>query len=167
MVLERGIVTVNIYKNFINKKHCNLINKILLSYDFPWYYSKTQTHYKDSSYLFHCFYKQDKINSDFFYLIEPILNKINPKKLYNVRANLSLKRPSKCNWHRDGWEKNKKHNTAIYYVNTNNGYTEFKKNSIKSEKNKIVLFCASLIHRAVNQTDKDTRIVINLNYELN
>ena len=158
---------MNIYKNFIDKNKADQIEKVFLSMDFPWYYSKTQTHYKDSSYLFHCFYKQDKINSDFFYLIEPILNKINPKKLYNARANLSLKRPSKCNWHTDGWEKNKKHNTAIYYVNTNNGYTEFKDKKIKCLKNQIIIFDSKLLHRAKIQTDTITRMVINLNYELN
>ena len=34
-------------------------------------------------------------------------------------------------------------------------------------QNKIVIFDAKLKHRAKGQTDKDTRIVINFNYELN
>ena len=66
---------------------------------------------------------------------------------------------------------NKKHNltpkskVAIYYLNTNNGHTVFKNKKVKSEKNKIVIFNGDVEHKAEYQTDKDTRMVINFNYE--
>ena len=105
------------------------------------------------------------INSDYYYLIEPILKKLKFKNLLNVRANLCLKRPSKCSWHVDNFTKDLKHKTAIYYVNNNNGYTIFKNKKIKCEANKIVLFDADQIHKAKIQTNTDARIVINFNYE--
>jgi len=156
---------MNIYKNFINKEKSNEINTVMLSGHFPWFYRPHQID-KDSSYFFHCFYKNNKINSDFYSLLKPILDKLNPTKLLHIRANLCLKRPMKSQWHCDEWTDNLKHKTAIYYVNTNNGYTMFKDKKIKSEKNKIVIFDASLTHKARYQTDRDIRMVINFNYNV-
>ena len=155
---------MNTYKNFINKKHSNKINEELLKPYFPWYYNENQTS-KDTSYMFHIFFKNSNVNSDYYYLIEPILKKLKFKNLLNVRANLCLKRPSKCSWHVDNFTKDLKHKTAIYYVNNNNGYTIFKNKKIKCEKNKIVVFDADQKHKAKIQTNTDARIVINFNYE--
>ena len=157
---------MNIYKNFVSKEHCNKINKVFLSLDFPWFYLKQQTA-NDSSFMFHCFYRDDQINSSFYYLVEPIINKLNPTKIINIRSALSLKRPMKSEWHSDF--KNRKvvptSKVAIYYVNTNNGYTAFKNKKVKCIKNQIAVFDGGLKHQANYQTDTDTRMVINFNYE--
>ncbi len=160
---------MNIYKNFIDKNYSNKIYKTLLNVNFPWYYILHQvpTNKKNTSFMGHTFVLDGKINSSEMSLIEPILYKLKAKKIYNVRANLCLKRPSYCSWHVDKFTNNLKHKTAIYYVNSNNGYTEFKNKKIKCEKNKIVIFDADKKHRAIGQTDKDARVVINFNYELN
>ena len=155
---------MNIYKNFIKKEYSNKINTELLKPYFPWYYNKYQNN-KDTSYMFHLFFNGTNINSDYFYLVEPILKKLKIKNLLNVRTNLCLKRPSKCSWHVDKLTEDLKHKTAIYYVNTNNGYTLFKNKKVKCEKNKIVIFDAIEKHKAKIQTDTDTRMVININYE--
>ena len=142
---------MNIYKNFLKKEHSNKIYYQLQKPYFPWFYSKHQNN-KDTSYMFHLFYDGAKVNSDYFYLVEPILEKLKIKNLLNVRANLCLKRPSKCEWHVDKLTKNLKHKTSIYYVNTNNGYTLFKNKKVKCEKNKIVIFNADQKHKAKIQT---------------
>ena len=107
---------MNIIDNFINKKECKNINEMFLSKNFPWYYSKDQTNSKDTSFMFHIFYRDNQINTKHYNLIEPILNKLNPKKILHIRANLCFKRPSRCGWHVDKWSQNLKHTTAIYYV---------------------------------------------------
>ena len=68
-------------------------------------------------------------------------------------------------WHSDFTNATSKDKVAVYYVNTNNGYTIFKNKKIKSEKNKIVIFDGNTKHKVKYQTDKDTRMVINCNYE--
>ena len=156
---------MNIYKNFIDKDHCNKINNVMLGIDFPWFYAKHQTTFKDSSFMGHCFYKDNKINSSFYYLVEPIINKLNPTKIINIRCALCLKRPMTSEWHSDFTNATSKDKVAVYYVNTNNGYTIFKNKKIKSEKNKIVIFDGNMKHKVKYQTDKDTRTVINCNYE--
>ena len=157
---------MNIYKNFVDKKICKKIKDNMLGSDFPWFYRKNQTT-GDSSFLYHVFFTNDKINSNLYNLIKPLVEKLNPDKLMNIRANLSLKRPMKCNWHID-FEKSKltpKSKTAIYYVNTNNGYTIFKTKKVKSEANKMIIFNGNTQHKVKYQTDTDARIVINFLYE--
>ena len=156
---------MNIYKNFIDKDHCNKINNVMLGLDFPWFYQKHQT-IKDGSFMGHCFYKDNKMNSSFYYLVEPIINKLNPTKIINIRCALCLKRPMTSEWHSDFTNATSKDKVAVYYVNTNNGYTIFKNKKIKSEKNKIVIFDGNMQLKVKYQTDKDTRMVINCNYEL-
>ena len=56
--------------------------------------------------------------------------------------------------------------TAIYYVNTNNGYTLFKDGNLKVDSvgNRIAIFDSSKLHKAVSCTDEKRRVVINFNY---
>ena len=160
---------MNIYKNFIDQNYSNKIYKTLLDNNFPWYYFPHQvvTSKKDSSFMGHTFVLDGEKNSNEIFLIEPILYKLKAKKVLNVRANLCFKKPSYCSWHVDKFTDDLKHQTAIYYVNTNNGYTEFENKKIKCIQNQIVIFDADKKHRAKIQTDKDVRVVINFNYELN
>tara|TARA_B100000927_G_scaffold182163_1_gene146693 strand:+ start:760 stop:1323 length:564 start_codon:yes stop_codon:yes gene_type:complete len=54
---------------------------------------------------------------------------------------------------------------AIYYVNTNNGYTEFEDGTkINSVADRLVIFKNNIKHRGVSQTDTKQRIVINFNF---
>ena len=158
---------MNIYKNFLPNEDINFINKIMTSDSFPWYFRPTQVKnsLKDTPFLSHTFFYNGNKNSEFFFFIEPILKKLKIKNILNIRANLSLRGLFYCAWHVDDFTKNLKHNTAIFYLNTNNGYTEFKDSKIKCQKNKIIVFEANKEHRAVGQTDKPTRMVINFNYE--
>ena len=58
------------------------------------------------------------------------------------------------NWH-----------TAIYYVNDNNGYTEFEDGTIiDSVENRVVIFSSEMLHTGRNCTDENVRVIINLNY---
>ena len=62
-------------------------------------------------------------------------------------------------------EKLKQWTTAIFYINTNNGYTEFEDGTrVESVANRIVNFPANLKHRGTRCTDQKIRIVINFNY---
>jgi hypothetical protein len=55
--------------------------------------------------------------------------------------------------------------TAIYYLNGNNGYTEFEDGTkIETVSNRIVIFDGLKKHRGVSQTDTTFRYVINLNF---
>lgn len=55
--------------------------------------------------------------------------------------------------------------TAIYYLNTCDGYTSFENGKkINSVANRYIEFDAKLMHSGTNTTDKLFRAVVNLNY---
>ena len=55
--------------------------------------------------------------------------------------------------------------TSIFYLNTNDGYTEFKDGTrIESVANRLVTFPHHMEHRGTTCTDKPFRLVINFNY---
>ena len=55
--------------------------------------------------------------------------------------------------------------TSIFYINSNDGYTEFKDGTrIESVANRLVTFPLHMEHRGTTCTDKPFRMVINFNY---
>jgi len=66
-------------------------------------------------------------------------------------------------YHRDQEYKAK---AAIYYLNTNNGYTQFKegKEKVHSVKNRMAFFDTGAYHLGTNSTDCKNRLVLNFNY---
>jgi len=166
---------MKVYKNFLQKKDFKIIEEHLLSANFPWYYNKNVIGRYDNglpeddkNFQFtHGFYHHDKINSNKFEVIQPIIKMINPLTILRIKANL-LTRTSKNiehGYHTDFDKNSHKITTGIFYVNTNNGYTKFKnKNVVKSEANKYVEFKGDESHTGSTCTDENVRIVINFNY---
>ena len=56
--------------------------------------------------------------------------------------------------------------TAIFYINSNNGYTEFEETGEKvlSVANRVCIFDNGLQHAGVTTTDTINRVVVNVNY---
>jgi hypothetical protein len=55
--------------------------------------------------------------------------------------------------------------TAIYYVNSNDGYTLFEDGTkVESVANRLVMFPCNTKHTGTSCTDQRYRMVINLNY---
>lgn len=165
---------MKIKDNFLPEVIFEKIFKLMTSPMFSWYYQISQTinkKEKDESYFSHLIYS-DNIPQSHHYedIMVPIIFSLGePKSLISCRANLYVNRNKvyKSNYHTDGCDGENKwnHKTALFYVNENNGYTEFKSGKkVESKKNRICIFDASEEHRAVSQTDEDRRILININY---
>lgn len=158
---------MKIIKNFLNKEQHIRIKNLFLSSDFAWYHIDHQVkEQKDNSYFCHSFIRNGIVNSNFYNEdIKSLLHNLNVNMLSEVRANLMPRDKNRyvSAYHVD---RDYKCNTAIYYVNTNDGYTEFQKSKEKilSEENKIVIFDSKLKHRAVSPTNEQYRFVININY---
>jgi hypothetical protein len=57
------------------------------------------------------------------------------------------------------------HKTIVFYMNTNNGYTEFEDGTkVESVENRIVFFDGSIPHNSSTCTDQKARAVISINY---
>ena len=175
---------VNIVDDFLSPEDHKTIHDAMLDVQqhFPWYISGKNAVEEDKkehilNYQFtHPFFiltsqhncYHDK--SEKFDLILPILNKLNFIALHRVKANLEPIKPERYSseFHYDyvGYDDKpcKKMTTAIYYVNDNDGYTEFSDGSIvESKANRFVHFRSDRLHRGVSQLDTRLRCVINFN----
>ena len=91
------------------------------------------------------------------------MQQVGAKKCHRIKANLTFKTPTiePGPYHYDY----KDMKTAVFYINTNNGYTEFENGvRVKSVANRYLSFDTPLSHRAISCTDELRRIVVNFNY---
>ena len=112
--------------------------------------------------------------SPYFDSVLPILNHFDFIALHRVKGNLEPLKSKRhySDFHYDwaytnGGKAIPSHTmtTAIYYVNTNDGYTEFEDGTkVQSVANRLVKFPSNTKHRGVSQTDTRIRCVINLNF---
>tara|TARA_B100000212_G_scaffold287989_1_gene228940 strand:+ start:3817 stop:4344 length:528 start_codon:yes stop_codon:yes gene_type:complete len=98
-------------------------------------------------------------------LLLPLVNKIPFVALHRIKANLEPVKPKRLysDFHCD--VDCSTMTTGIYYINTNDGYTEFETgDKVKSVANRYVKFPSNIKHRGVSQIDTKVRCVLNLNY---
>jgi len=156
-----------VIKNFLPKKVHKEIQTIMTAGNFPWYYCDSGGDPTDTEryYFIHIFKTHEKINSDFWNpIMVPILERFQPKEIYRVRGNLTPKEEKnyESSAHTDEIFK---HKVALYYVNTNNGYTLIEdKIKIPSIANSCLFFDGHLSHKAVSQTDEKIRVNVNITY---
>jgi hypothetical protein len=148
-----------------NQDFLNIKNTVFRK-SFNWYFSNTVANEKDNKYFYftHYFYEDCVPKSEFFLILSPILNILKPKSLIRIKANLypNLGKEIKNDIHVDF---NYTHKGALFYINTNNGFTELEDGSkIESIENRLLLFDSSKKHRSTHCTDKKSRVNINFNY---
>jgi hypothetical protein len=158
---------VKVINNFLPKNQFEEIKSTILDRDFPWRIRNNMTDTDKNIYFTYGFFNEYVPTSDLYEShIVPILKKLNFLAPVQVRANLILNKLfDKSGWHVD-YHYNS--TTAILYLNTCNGGTEFKINNeikfVNAEENKIVIFPAKTEHRGCTSTDSERRYIINFNY---
>lgn len=142
--------------------------EVLLGADFPWYYNKSLVAdgYVDDNYQFtHAVVRDfDGERSWAYPLIEPILERLGHPKLLRAKLNLGPRdaQHTEGGFHIDCVNRT----TALFYVNTTNGFTKFADGTIvEGIANRLVEFDSNTMHTGVSQTDEHVRCVLNLNYE--
>jgi hypothetical protein len=156
--------------NFLAPDDFLNIKNTMFSNNFPWGYEPSVLNYPNSEildklYFFtHKFYKDYVPFSNFISLLDPIIKKLNPKSIIKIQANLypNVNKYIESLFHRD-YEYS--HKGAVFYLNTNNGFTELEdKTKIQSIENRILLHDPFEFHKIVPCTDEKVRIVIVFNY---
>ena len=97
-------------------------------------------------------------------LIQPYCDKLGARQLIRIKANLRVRdtKRTREDYHVDF---NLPCKSAIAYINTNNGYTEFETGEkVNSVANRVVIFDSHMRHAGVTCTDQNTRVVLNFNY---
>ena len=85
-------INYKVIDNFLPKISHNKILNILQDVNFPWYLQKQiNPNQQDNIYNYyfaHTFYYDNAQNSNFFYLWEELIKKLNIKRLVRLKANL-------------------------------------------------------------------------------
>ena len=154
--------------NFLPEDQLEMLRKILMSNYFPWCYFWGRGEEEiTKDFFFHNFYRRGETQpSGYFNILGPSLQKLTEGELELIRAKAVLttqtSEPHNSGFHSDYEDMT----TAIYYINTCNGWTEFETGGkVESVANRMLIFDSNLIHGGVSCTDEKTRIVINFNYE--
>ena len=150
-------------------------------FSFPWMYNDNIDYADDEDkfQFIHIFYHEFAPISPCVEVINPIMEKLKITAIIRIKANLLTRTPKIVEnaYHHDISsyddenkktifpEKLKQVTTSIYYVNTNNGYTEFEDGTkVENIANRFVTFPGNLNHRGTSCTDKRIKVVINFNY---
>ena len=177
-------MTMKLIDNFLTEKEFVALRDVIMAPDFDWHFSpgndETDEERSSPGLFTHIVHGETvpfgHSSSSFRLLFCYLLHSAPFPGMYGlgldttrIRLNLNCKFPEPCKYmfHLDmslgpaavQWT------TAILYINTNNGYTEFEDGTIvESVANRLVAFPANILHRGVSQTDEETRILINFNY---
>tara|TARA_Y100000996_G_C22362753_1_gene577600 strand:+ start:127 stop:615 length:489 start_codon:yes stop_codon:yes gene_type:complete len=161
-------MAIQVKDNYLDKDSFKTIKETISSDMFPWFYNDKKVYHTGKDSLFdyqftHLFYQDFKINSQHFEILNPLLFQMNVKALVRVKANLNpiSDRLIEYDKHEDQEFKCK---GAIYYINSNNGYTMFDNEKVESKENRIVFFDTDTKHFGTNSTNCKNRMVINFNY---
>lgn len=165
---------MKIIDNFLERSMFDKLQEIVV-YDnhFPLFYTDVV---QDNDYgnvtceekynyqLGHTIYKQCMPQSEAFSLITPILDKLKVTALVKAKLNFN---PGTETHVEHGYHVDVPYDclTAIYYLNTNNGYSKFETGEVvESIENRVVIFNSGVKHTGSTCTDKKGRYVLNLNF---
>ena len=162
---------MKIIDDFLSEEDLKRLQDVMLSPDFPWYYNST-IDYKDEKGKFqfiHAIYRWNRPLSNFYgdwyeKLIKPVIG--DNTIIERIKANLLTKTTHivENEFHVDDPTK-KLSTSAIFYLNSNNGYTKFKDGTkVKSIENRLVKFPVAKEHTGTSCTDENVRVVINFHY---
>ena len=164
---------IKVIDNFLpENEYKNILNQII-NIDFPWYiHPHSDFENDDNPQLTHTLYKEKSPNSEYLNVFNPIFVKLNAMMFYSVR--LIGTRPFDSNssniYHKDVYGFNNKKipmKTAVWYLNTTDGGTQFKDTGeiIEGVGNRMVVFDTELEHRTIkHKTGNMFRYVLNMNY---
>ena len=164
---------MQIIDNFLPEYQFKQLINVILSNFFSLYFNDCivlpdENGYDDKAYQFvHRIFNgaDGGIPSDYYSLCNILQQRLGVKKLHRIKMNLTPRTffHRKGGYHNDYFDVT----TSIFYMNTCNGWTEFKKGGkVKSVANRMVIFDSNLEHQGVSCTDEKRRVVINFNYDV-
>ena len=159
---------IEVIDNFLEEDVFKEIEKILMGDKFPWFFNDFKNDDDDiNNFQFtHTVVRGNgNIESKFIQYMKPFFDKLNIKKIFRIKINLTTRTHNSFN-HLYHTDVSFQCTTAIFYINSNNGKTIFKHGEeVNSVANRMVIFNSNLEHAATSHTDEKTRVVINFNYE--
>jgi len=165
---------MKIIDNFLSTNDFQMLKKNVFETYFPWYLSMGVVDGENPNFepkynyqMYHTFYDQPLTVSREFEYLHPIFNILKPSVLIRAKLNLTPNAPKNIEYgyHCDLTGKLAENaTTAVFYLNTNNGYTKVGDNIVETVENRIVCFPANTPHTGATCTDEQFRVALNLNY---
>jgi hypothetical protein len=167
-----------IIDNALNTNDFGRLENAMLGNDFPWYFESdivglgkalvpiTEDQKNFNFFWGHQVFIENEIrtSSEFWNIIQPILNVLKSDALIRVKVN-AYNKTSRIVHHADHIDWNFKHKGALFYLNDNDGVTVLNDGTeVESVANRILLFDSSKPHHSTTCTNEDRRININFNY---
>tara|TARA_A100001388_G_C28751070_1_gene492233 strand:+ start:1199 stop:1705 length:507 start_codon:yes stop_codon:yes gene_type:complete len=163
---------VYVQDDFLSSDHFELLNQIILQYDFFWswnsilYQGDFISDEKYNRQLVHWFYPKKGPFKDYYEVFKLIPDQLGAKEVIRMKLNCNYPTDEIMDhgFHIDTEENS---NTSIFYLNTNNGYTKFEDNGeiVKSVENRMITFDSSRRHSGSSCTDEYNRLVLNINWK--
>ena len=161
---------MKIIDNFLDEDEFKILQQYLTNDSFTWNLLPSIANNKqglDQYQFVHTFFDISKPSlQNYSNFLTPLFSKLQAKYILRVKANLRPRTTQGVlsDYHTD-IDLNQQ--TAIYYLNTNNGYTKFQQNGLQdvpSVANRLLTFYGGLKHCGCSATDSNYRIVLNINY---
>jgi hypothetical protein len=157
-----------IIDNFLSEKSYKKIEETISNNYFPWFLQNKINNFQKNNvfnyYFSHTFFDNEKINSDAFNIWEELLSKIKFKNLIRVKANL-YPRTETILEHEKHLDYTENGITSLYYINTNNGFTNLNDEiKVSSISNRFLKFSNNTLHNSSTCTDQKYRLTVVINY---
>ena len=170
---------MEVIDNFLSEYQFGQISNVIFSKEFTWHFHDgivVRNHGHDGQCQFtHATFdiSHGGILTNYYSLFDIVQQKLRVSRLDRIKSNLNPKTVfhRKGGYHtdqrhpREGYPLHQK--TAVLYLNTSNGWTEFKKGGkVKSVANRIVIFDSNTEHTGVTCTNDKRRVIVNFNYDV-
>ena len=157
-----------IIDNFLPQDYLVHLQRMMLDHNFPWLYNAEVANRgivrNDDFYFTHNLFQEFQPSSSIFEEFIPFFKQLEMNALIRARALLYTNQGRQI-VHEKHIDFKFPHKTAVFYVNTNNGYTEFEDGTkVESVENRIVFFDGSIPHNSSTCTDQKIRVVVSINY---
>ena len=165
---------MQVIDNFLPEYQFRQISNVILSSEFSWKFHDGIVNPNDGQCQFtHVFFdiRYGGILCNSYPLFDIVRQKLRVSRLDIIKSNLNPKTVfhRKGGYHTDNQPDDPYQHTttAVLYLNTNNGWTEFKKGGkVKSVANRIVIFDSNTEHTGVTCTNEKRRVIVNFNYDV-
>ena len=154
-----------ITENFLDDEAFKFIEQQLMGTQFPWFFQPGVVEENDDglwTYFAHQFFAENRPQSNYIQILQPLFDRLNPKALVRAKANCYIRSEKlhQHNFHIDG---DYDHNLAILSINTCNGFTVLEDGTkIESKRNRLLIINGSQKHASTTCTDAQMRVNIGV-----
>ena len=156
---------MQVINQFLSHTTFTELKRQVLDKNFPWYFPNTPgepEQYVNLAYYDHQFLPS--VTPKLMRCLQKCTDQLNAIAILRVKFNATPRNAPFQIWHRD-WKLSTPSKTCVIYLNTCDGYTEFRSGrKVYSKENTAVIFDTGHEHRGIPATDVERRLVLNINY---